>query len=308
MIPDPKSIENIAQIVTREILNALVEEAAQTGAAQGQQCKVECVDNLCVKTCFDEVGHVISAGAERISSTLGSLPDDLTKASYIDHTLLKPEATREQITQLCKEAREYHFASVCVNPTNIKLCAELLRGSDVKAGCTIGFPLGANTPEVKAFETRQAIADGAGEVDMVINIGALKDRNLELVARDILGVVRAAHEGGILLKVIIEAALLTDEEKQIACLLAKEAGADFVKTSTGFSIGGATVEDVALMRRTVGPLVGVKAAGGIRTVDDFEKMIKAGATRIGASAGVRIIKGDDKTAQPAAKADGPKNY
>jgi deoxyribose-phosphate aldolase len=153
---------------------------------------------------------------------------------------------------------------------------------------------------------------------MVINIGALKDRNLNLVARDILGVVQAAHEGGILLKVIIEAALLTDEEKQIACLLAKEAGADYVKTSTGFSIGGATVEDVALMRRTVGPLVGVKAAGGIRTkedvlkmieaVEDFENMIKAGATRIGASAGVRIIKGDDKAAQPAAKADGPKNY
>jgi deoxyribose-phosphate aldolase len=308
MITDPKNVENIAQIVTREILNALVEEAVQTAAPQGQQCKVECVDNLCVKTCFDELGHVISAGAERISSTLGSLPDDLTKASYIDHTMLKPEATTAQITQLCKEAREYHFASVCVNPTHVKLCAELLRGSDVKVGCTIGFPLGANTPEVKAFETRQAVADGAGEVDMVINIGALKDRNLNLVARDILGVVQAAHEGGILLKVIIEAALLTDEEKQIACLLAKEAGADYVKTSTGFSIGGATVEDVALMRRTVGPLVGVKAAGGIRTVEDFENMIKAGATRIGASAGVRIIKGDDKAAQPAAKADGPKNY
>jgi deoxyribose-phosphate aldolase len=308
MITDPKSIENIAQIVTREILNALVEEAAQASAPQGQQCKVECVDNICVKTCFDELGHVISAGAERISSTLGSIPDDLSKASYIDHTLLKPEATREQVTQLCKEAREYHFASVCVNPTQVKLCAELLRGSDVKVGCTIGFPLGANTPEVKAFETRQAVSDGAGEVDMVINIGALKDRNLDLVARDILAVVQAAHAGGILLKVIIEAALLTDEEKQIACLLAKEAGADFVKTSTGFSIGGATVEDVALMRRTVGPLVGVKAAGGIRTVDDFEKMIKAGATRIGASAGVRILQGDDKAAQPAAKADGPKNY
>jgi deoxyribose-phosphate aldolase len=308
MITDPKNIENIAQIVTREILNALVEEAVQTAAPQGQQCNVECVDNLCVKTCFDELGHVISAGAERISSTLGSLPDDLTKASYIDHTLLKPEATHDQVSQLCKEAREYHFASVCVNPTNVKLCANLLNGSTVKVCSVIGFPLGASTTETKVFETKQAIADGANEIDMVINIGALKDRNLELVARDILMIAQAVHEGNAILKVIIETALLTDEEKQIACLLAKEAGADYVKTSTGFSIGGATVEDVALMRRTVGPLVGVKAAGGIRTVEDFENMIKAGATRIGASAGVRIIRGDDKAAQSSAKTDGPKNY
>ncbi len=302
MITDPKSIANIAEIVTREILSALVEETARAETQQGQQCKVECVDNVCVKTCFDEMGHVISAGAERISSTLGSIPDDLSKASYIDHTLLKPEATTEQVTQLCKEARQYHFASVCVNPTQVKLCASLLNGSTVKVCSVIGFPLGASTPETKAFEARQAISDGANEIDMVINIGALKDRNLELVARDILSVVQVTHASNCLLKVILETALLTDEEKQIACLLAKEAGADFVKTSTGFSIGGATVEDVALMRRTVGPLIGVKAAGGIRTADDFDKMVKAGATRIGASAGVRILQGDK------APSDAPKGY
>ena len=307
MLTDPKNVETIAEVVTKEILNALAEENMQAAPAQGQYCKVECVDNICVKTCFDEIGHVIGAGAERITSTLGSIPDDLTKASYIDHTLLKAEATRDQVTQLCSEARQYHFASVCVNPTNVKLCADLLKGSSVSVCSVIGFPLGATTPEAKAFEAQQAIDNGAQEVDMVINIGAIKDRNLDLVARDILAVVQTAHASNALVKVIIEAALLTDEEKQIACLLSKEAGADFVKTSTGFSIGGATVEDVALMRRTVGPLVGVKAAGGIRTVDDFEKMIKAGATRIGASAGVRIIKGDDKTSQPA-KAEGPKGY
>lgn len=293
MIADPKSIENVAEIVTREILNALVaEESANTTTDQGAQCKVECVDNICVRTCFDELGHVISAGAERITSTLGSIPDDLTKASYIDHTLLKADATSEQVTQLCKEAKQYHFASVCVNPTHVKRCAQLLAGTDVKVCSVIGFPLGASLPETKAFETQKAIEDGAVEIDMVINIGALKDRNLELVARDILAVVQTVRASNRLLKVIIETALLTDEEKQIACLLAKEAGADYVKTSTGFSTAGATVEDVALMRRTVGPLMGVKAAGGVRTVEDLENMVKAGATRIGASAGVRIIQGE----------------
>ncbi len=292
MIADPKSIENVAEIVTREILNAIAaEESAQMTTVQGAQCKVECVDNICVRTCFDEMGHVISAGAERITSTLGSIPDDLSKASYIDHTILKANATSEQVTQLCKEAREYHFASVCVNPTHVKLCAKLLAGSDVKVCSVIGFPLGASIPETKAFETQKAIDDGAAEIDMVINIGALKDRNLELVARDILAVVQTVHASNRLLKVIIETALLTDEEKQIACLLAKEAGADYVKTSTGFSTAGATVEDVALMRRTVGPLMGVKAAGGVRTGEDLDKMVKAGATRIGASAGVRILQG-----------------
>lgn len=307
MLKDPKSIETIAEIVTKEILNSLAEENMQISKSGGHYCKVECVDNLCVKTCFDEIGHVIGAGAERITNTLGTIPDDLTKASYIDHTLLKADATSEQITQLCKEAQEYHFASVCVNPTNVKLCASLLAGSPVKVCSVIGFPLGASVPETKAFEAEQAIKDGANEVDMVINIGALKDRNLDLVARDILAVVQTAHARNAIVKVIIETALLTNEEKQIACLLSKEACADFVKTSTGFSTAGATVEDVSLMRHTVGPLIGVKAAGGIRTTEDFEKMIKAGATRIGASAGVRIIQGEMKTAKEKKPADA-KNY
>jgi deoxyribose-phosphate aldolase len=223
--------------------------------------------------------------------------------------LLKPDATPDQIAQLCFEARKYDFASVCVNPTWVRLCSQLLHGSPVKVCTVIGFPLGASAPEVKAFETRNAVEQGAGEIDMVINIGALKARDLELVARDIRGVVAAAHQRGSIVKVIIEAALLSDEEKTIACLLAKEAGADFVKTSTGFASGGATVHDVALMRRVVGPEMGVKAAGGVRTFADAESMIKAGATRIGASAGVKILQGSsgDKASAPTAAVAG-KNY
>jgi len=264
------------------------------------------VDDLCVTTCFNEIGQVINAGAERITSTFGSLPDDLSTAQYIDHTLLKQDATHDQVTQLCKEAHEYKFASVCINPTNVKLCVELLKDSPVKVCSVIGFPLGASLPETKAFETEQALKDGATEIDMVINIGALKDRYLDLVARDILAVVKPVQTAGALLKVIIETALLTDEEKQIACLLAKEAGANFVKTSTGFSTAGATTEDVALMRHTVGPLMGVKAAGGVRSKEDLDNMVRAGATRIGASAGVRIVQGNGQ--QPKTTAPAPKGY
>jgi deoxyribose-phosphate aldolase len=289
MVADIKSIETLTQIVTREILSALAEADVKNTSKNSEYCKVECVDDLCVTTCFNEIGQVINAGADRITSTFGSIPDDLSTASYIDHTLLKPDGTRDQVTQLCKEAHEYKFASVCVNPTNVRLCAQLLKGSPVKVCSVIGFPLGASVPETKAFETENALKDGATEIDMVINIGALKDRDLELVARDILAVVKPVHAAGAILKVIIETALLTDEEKQIACLLAKEAGADFVKTSTGFSKAGATAEDVSLMRHTVGPLMGVKAAGGVRSKEDLDKMIRAGATRIGASAGVRIV-------------------
>ena len=307
MAVDPISVEVLAEIVTREIITALQESEQAQASPQGEFCKVECVDDLCVRTCFDEIGHVISAGAERISGKLGAIPEDLSVARYIDHTLMKPEASTEQVTQLCQEAKTYQFASVCVNPTHIKLCADLLRGTPVKVCSVIGFPLGANTPETKEFETRQAIRDGATEIDMVINIGALKDRNLQLVARDILAVVKPTHEAGHLVKVIIETALLNDEEKQIACLLAKETGADFVKTSTGFSTAGATVEDVALMRRTVGPLIGVKAAGGVRSREDLDKMIKAGATRVGASAGVRILQ-EDRAADQSAEARATKSY
>jgi deoxyribose-phosphate aldolase len=209
----------------------------------------------------------------------------------IDHTLLKPEATYAQIAQLCDEARQYGFASVCVNATHVKRCAERLVGSPVKVCAVVGFPLGATLPEVKAYEAQQAIEDGATEIDMVINVGALKSKDDDLVARDIGAVVRTAHASGALVKVIIEAALLTDEEKTTACQLAIEAGADFVKTSTGFGPGGATARDVELMRRAVGPRVGIKAAGGIRTREDAEKMVAAGATRIGASASVKIVTG-----------------
>ena len=209
----------------------------------------------------------------------------------IDHTLLKPEATYAEIAQLCDEARQYGFASVCVNATHVKRCAERLAGSPVKVCAVVGFPLGATVPEVKAYEAQQAIEDGATEIDMVINVGALKSKDNDLVARDIGAVVRTARASGALVKVIIEAALLTDEEKATACQLAKEAGADFVKTSTGFGPGGATARDVELMRRVVGPTMGIKAAGGIRTREDAEKMVAAGATRIGASASVKIVAG-----------------
>ncbi|MDN7240432.1 deoxyribose-phosphate aldolase [Planococcus sp. N028] len=211
-------------------------------------------------------------------------------ASYIDHTLLKPETTHEQIVQLCKEAAEYKFASVCVNPAWVEAAAAELQESTVKVCTVIGFPLGASTSETKAFETSDAIAKGAGEIDMVINIGALKSGNNELVKKDIEAVVGAA-KGKAIVKVIIETALLTDEEKVTASRLSKEAGADFVKTSTGFSTGGATVADVKLMRETVGADLGVKASGGVRSLEDVQGMIEAGASRIGASSGVQIMQG-----------------
>ena len=214
--------------------------------------------------------------------------DDDRYSGLIDHTLLKADATKEQIQRLCEEAKQYHFASVCVNPTWVKYASELLQGTKVKVCTVIGFPLGSNTPEVKAFETKNAIENGAQEVDMVINIGALKDRDYELVERDIRAVTEVAT-GKALTKVIIETCLLTDEEKMRVCEIAVKAGTDFVKTSTGFSTGGATVEDVALMRKTVGPDIGVKASGGVRNKKDAKAVIEAGATRIGASAGISIV-------------------
>lgn len=215
---------------------------------------------------------------------------DSEVAGFIDHTLLKPEATPEQIERLCAEAREYRFASVCVNPTFVPLCAGLLKGSPVAVCTVIGFPLGATTTKTKVFETAQAVRNGAREVDMVIAIGRLKAGEYGEVADDIRAVAEAAHSEAALLKVIIETVLLTDEEKVAACWLAVRAGADFVKTSTGFAGGGATAADVALMRRVVGPEVGVKAAGGVRNLADARAMIAAGATRIGASAGVAIVR------------------
>lgn len=214
----------------------------------------------------------------------------MSLAKYIDHTALKPDTTMEQIDALLEEAKEYGFKSVCVNPTHVAHAKEVLEGSDVLVCTVIGFPLGATTSEVKAFETEDAIKKGANEVDMVINIGALKDGRDEDVKKDIESVVSAAN--GVTTKVIIETSLLTDAEKVRACELAVAAGADFVKTSTGFSTGGATAEDIKLMRETVGPDLGVKASGGIRSYEDVKTMIDNGATRIGASAGVKILKGE----------------
>ena len=222
-------------------------------------------------------------------------------ARYIDHTVLKPEAAESQIVQLCEEARRYQFMAVCVNPVWVKRCVQLLQGSSTRVATVAGFPLGATLPEVKAYEARLVVEAGAREVDMVINMGALKSKDDALVARDIALVVQAARSGGALTKVIIEAALLDDAEKIRACQLAVEAGAEFVKTSTGFASSGATAHDVALMRQTVGPQVGVKAAGGIRTYADVVKMIEAGANRIGASASVKIMQ---EAAQVAASQKG----
>lgn len=212
---------------------------------------------------------------------------------YIDHTVLKPETTKAQILTLCEEAKKFDFASVCVNPTWISLCASKLKDTNVKVCTVIGFPLGATLKEVKAYETKLAIENGATEVDMVINIGAAKDQNWELVYEDIKAVVDAAN--GVLVKVIIETCLLTDDEKVKACEMAVKAGADFVKTSTGFSTGGATASDVALMRQTVGESVGVKASGGVRTAEDMKIMVEAGANRIGTSGGVSLVQGKENT-------------
>ncbi|MCW5874440.1 MAG: deoxyribose-phosphate aldolase [Anaerolineales bacterium] len=292
MAYDSEQVRKIVEIVTREVLHALAEQEHDHIHDNCEHCTQECADGICVKTCFDRVGHVINAGAERLTSSLGGIPDDPSVAKLIDHTLLKPDATPDQIAQLCYEARKFGFASVCVNPGYVKLCTDLLKNTDVKVCTVIGFPLGADAPDVKVFETETALRDGATEIDMVINIGALKGRDFTLVARDIAGVVQISHAAGVLVKVIIETALLEEEEKVTACLLAKEAGADFVKTSTGFSGGGATAADIALMRRVVGPDMGVKASGGVRDYADAKTLVDAGATRIGASAGVKIIAGE----------------
>ncbi len=240
-------------------------------------------------------GGIVSSTPPVESSGSGNevlIPSDVAK--YIDHTLLKADATGTQIDDLCSEAKEYQFHSVCVNTTWTARCAKNLRGSGVKVCVVVGFPLGAMSGRSKGFEARHAIEEGADEIDMVMNIGALKERNLKMVEEDIMWVLRACGQRA-LLKVIIETALLTDEEKVLACEIVKKAGADYVKTSTGFSTGGATVNDVALMRRTVGSEMGVKAAGGVRTFDDAVAMIKAGATRLGTSGGVKIVKGEEIT-------------
>ena len=245
-------------------------------------------EEYCPTFCHADYQRIVDAGAERIGVVLGESATARDWASLIDHTLLKPEASESDIKKLCDEAAQFGFASVCVNPGWVKKASEFLRGTGVPVCTVIGFPLGATLPDVKAYEARRAIFNGAREVDMVINIGALKSGDDCLVEDDIRAVVDAAHENHILCKVIIETALLSDDEKVRACLAAKNAGADFVKTSTRFSKGGATANDVALMRRTVGSALGVKASGGVKGIDDARAMFEAGATRIGASVGVKI--------------------
>ncbi len=285
--------------IVREILNQ---------PASGKTCCHDgvCHDGLCVVHNKEGVRNIVRQGADRVTAGIGieaagGVETDL--ARMIDHTLLKPEATKNQVTHLCGEAKKYSFASVCINPSYVPLCAKLLRDTPVKVCTVIGFPLGATSTSAKALEADQALRDGAREIDMVINVGMLKSADYDYVENEICAVVTTGRRYGALTKVIIETALLTDEEKIKACLLAKRAGADFVKTSTGFAKGGATVGDIALMRKVVGSAMGVKASGGVRTREEALAMVASGADRIGASASVKIVTGDGE-AKPkeAAKA------
>jgi deoxyribose-phosphate aldolase len=288
---DANDLQRLVEIITEEVL-----AARQPSAAAGR-CACHAVVADC---CPDRLRGVFDAGATRIGlHAAGGAPADV--AATIDHTLLKPDATRADIEKLCREAAEFRFATVCVNPVWVSLAARLLRGTAVGVCSVVGFPLGATTADVKQHETRRAIYDGASEIDMVINVGALKSGDLRSVERDIEAVTDPCRQCGVVSKVIIEAALLTDDEKITACTLSKAAGADFVKTSTGFGPGGATAADVALMRRVVGAEMGVKAAGGVRDLEGLKAMVAAGATRVGASAGVKIVQ-ESRGQKPAASA------
>jgi deoxyribose-phosphate aldolase len=281
--PTPEQLEEILAEIARQILDH--------GWGAGGPLGSWACGNIEVEFCPDRARDVIAAGACRLGVCGCDAPALTTLASYIDHTLLKPDATLAEVDQLCAEALQHHFASVCVNGTHVKRCAEILSGSDVLVCSVIGFPLGAAASEVKVYEARRAVEDGACEIDMVINVGLLKSGATANVQQDIAAVAEVCHRLGARLKVILETCLLTDVEKEVGCQLAKSAGADFVKTSTGFSKGGATPEDVALMRRVVGPTLGVKASGGVRDQETARAMIAAGATRIGASASVAIVRG-----------------
>lgn len=285
-IAEPIDAEKLEEILA-EIARQILEHGLGAIGSFGQWgCS-----SVAVEICPERVDEMVCAGACRVGV---NLPDSARLggiASYIDHTLLKPDATAMDVDKLCDEARKNKFASVCVNGTWVRRSTEILHGSGVAVCCVVGFPLGASAPEVKAFEARRAIEDGACEIDMVLNIGALKSKDHEFVRRDIAGVADVCHKLGARLKVILETGLLEDAEKVKASELAQLAGADFVKTSTGFSKGGATAADVALMRKTVGPTMGVKASGGIRDEKDAKLMIAAGATRLGASASVAIVQG-----------------
>lgn len=275
----------LESIDLQKLITIIAEEMRAASARPGVMCACHAVNEDC---CPSRLQGMIDAGAARLGmhATGGGTSG---VAGYIDHTLLKPDASRHEIEKLCREAAEFKFATVCVNPAWVATCSNLLRGTPVGVCTVVGFPLGATTPDVKNYETRRVIFDGAREVDMVINIGALKSNDLRLVEKDIEAVASACREANVISKVIIEAAYLTDGEKVAACTLSKAAGADFVKTSTGFGPGGATVADVALMRRVVGDDMGVKAAGGVRDLEGLKAMVAAGASRVGASAGVKIV-------------------
>lgn len=279
LMQDNPNIEELISQITDVILARLGSSASD--------CHLH--HDECFVKCPDRMHSLIAGGGVRFGLTGAESEAAREVARHIDHTLLKPDATRDEILKICEEGVRYGFASVCINPIWVREAACALRGSGVKVCTVIGFPLGANSPDTKAYEARRSIFDGASELDMVINVGALKSGDHDLVSRDIRGVVEVAHEYDFICKVIIETALLTDDEKVSACLIAKEAGADFVKTSTGFAKGGATAADVALMRRVVGGQMGVKASGGVRDLKQAQEMIQAGATRIGASVGVKII-------------------
>jgi deoxyribose-phosphate aldolase len=280
-------------MITRNELDALTESITQTILAKLKD--LESPENTCGchevggNLCPDLVQGLVNGGADRLGLHAAAHHKESGMARLIDHTLLKPDACENGIRTLCDEAARYGFATVCINPTWVQTAAGLLRNTSVGVCTVVGFPLGANTPDVKIYETRRAIFDGATEIDMVINVGAMKSKDYQKVEEDILGVTCCCKEAKVISKVIIEAALLDEEEKIKACTLAAAAGADFVKTSTGFGPGGATVEDVSLMRQVVGEKLGVKAAGGVRDAATATKMVEAGATRIGASAGIRIV-------------------
>ncbi len=300
--------DELVEEITRRVLERLGGGGASTGRGEASlrflgegDCDPCTVRGKCAERCPNLFRAFLDCGAARISTRPGTAAQASDLGPYIDHTLLKPDATDAEVTALCAEAREHRFASVCLNPIWVRRASELLSGSGVLVCTVIGFPLGANHPDVKAFEARRALQDGAQELDMVIEIGALKSRDYRLVERDIRGVVDAARCRAAV-KVIIETALLSRDEKVAACSLAKAAGADFVKTSTGFAAAGATVEDVRLMREVVGDEMGVKAAGGIRDPETALAMVAAGATRIGASASVKIVKGANRDAPPPATA------
>ncbi|UCF77917.1 MAG: deoxyribose-phosphate aldolase [Candidatus Eiseniibacteriota bacterium] len=282
--------EELVERIAREVLQRLRQESEPTGGGSEQVCLTCIACGECVTRRPEAVAALVNAGASRVSSTAGAAPRDETIASLIDHTLLKPDATREDIAKLCDEAVRHGFAAVCVQPCHVRLVAERLDKAGVKTrACTVvGFPQGANRSDVKAVEARKAVGDGAREIDMVMNVGVLKSGDYRYVESDIRGVVEACGRG-VVTKVILETGYLSDEEKIKACALAKAAGVDYVKTSTGFGPRGASVEDVQLMRKVVGEDVGVKAAGGIRTAADLRKMVEAGATRIGTSASIKII-------------------